>query len=329
MANTFQSYESINNWKVTQIPLHQYDPHSLNVFHDTVMQHVFNLAMIRLNKGKPPCEFSWFITGSGGRFEQGLISDQDHGIIYEHSTPLAIDYFKALGNELSSGLNIAGYPYCEGKVMSSNPLWCKSYTEWETQLSHWMDEGSWSTIRHLQIFYDARLLVGNEYFVPSLKNFIHEFQKKNPSLMTRLLENVMHVKNAIGPLGQIIVEEKGTHTGSIDLKYSAFLPYVNAVRLLAIKEGIAETSTIDRFNRLIEINEYRHELSNYKLNFLKLLQYRLALFKQNDSYDDTHYLNIKEFSKDERKELKRILKDGKKFHLYVSGIIEKGVRNGI
>jgi CBS domain-containing protein len=50
------------------------------------------------------------------------------------------------------------------------------------------------------------------------------------------------------------------------------------------------------------------------------------LFQKEDSYDDTHYLNIRHFSKDEKKEMKKILKDGKKLHHYVAGMIEKGVK---
>lgn len=321
MADKFQSYESIKSWKDQHISQHLDNSKALNHFHDIVMGKVFEVAFNQVNKEPPPCSFSWFITGSGGRMEQGLISDQDHGMVFESSE--ANEYFIAFGEELSYGLNIAGYPYCEGKVMSSNPLWCKSLDDWKFQLLQWMEEGSWHSIRNLQIFYDARWLIGNGKFVSELKAFIHNYQKENPKLLARMMENVMHVKNAIGPLGQIIVEEKGLHAGSIDLKYSAFLPYVNAVRILAIKEGITETSTIDRLNHLIEQNEY-HELSVYKLNFLKLLQYRVALFQQEDSYDDTHFLNIKKWSKEDKKELKKILKDGKKLHQYVSGLIEKG-----
>ena len=323
--NAFHSYESIKNWKLHQIPHHLIDSTTLNHFHDKVMKKVFDLALIRLGKGKAPCPYTWFITGSGGRMEQGIISDQDHGLIFDHSIADSKEFFLALGEEVSYGLNIVGYPYCEGKVMSSNPLWCKSLADWKIQLFQWMEEESWSSIRYLQIFYDGRRLIGNDHFISILKNFIHKYQKAHPRLMKRMMENVMHVKNAIGPLGQIIVEEKGLHTGSIDLKYSAFLPYVNAVRILSIKEGILETTTIDRINRLLELPKYHHELTDYKLNFQRLLQYRLALFQQDDTYTDTHYLNIKHFSKEEKKVIKKILKDGKKLHHYVSGIIEKGV----
>lgn len=324
MTTEFKSYESIKSWKDEHISKFRSDTNALNSFHDNVMQKVYTLSKTRLNMGNPPCQFSWFITGSGGRFEQGLISDQDHGLVYELSCNKSKEYFKSLGEELSYGLNIVGYPYCEGNVMSSNPLWCKSLEDWKEQLFKWMEEGSWQTIRNLQIFFDSRSLIGDTSLIPSLKNFIFEYQKANPILIKRLMENVMHVKHAVGPLGQIIVEEKGQHVGAIDLKYSAFLPYVNAIRLLAIKEGITQTSTLLRLDQLMEKNDYNDVLVVYKSNFLRLLEFRLSLFNMEDSYDDIHYLNIQKLRREEKKEIKRILKDGKKLHQYVNGIIEKG-----
>lgn len=325
MTKEFQSYQAIKDWKNQHISQNQSNTYTLNTFHDCVMKEVFKLAFKSLDTDSPPCSFAWFITGSGGRFEQGLISDQDHGIVYKNNDVIANEYFKALGEEISIGLNIVGYPYCEGNVMSSNPKWCKPLELWQEQLLHWMDEGSFQTIRNLQIFFDARLLIGDDYLLNTLKRLIFQYQKEHPKLTQRLMENVSHVKNAVGPLGQIIVEEKGIHAGAVDLKYAAFLPYVNAIRLLAIKEGISETSTLKRLDQLMNINsQYYDVLSSCKNNFLRLLELRISLLNTSDSYDDIHYLKINKLTRQEKKELKQILKDGKKLHQYVNVTIEKG-----
>lgn len=314
------SYETIKDWKEKMIASHFSDPFRLNEIHDEAMGKVFEIAINRLKLGEPPCEYSWFITGSGGRFEQGPISDQDHGIVYVNSNLEDEHYFAELGKEISHGLNIVGYPYCQGNVMSSNPLWCKSMEKWKQQLFTWMDEATWETVRNLQIFYDARTLQGNEFLVRELKDVFYDYEKAHPTLLKRLMENVMHIKNGIGPLGQIIVEEHGINVGAINLKYTAFLPYVNAIRLLAIKEGIYETSTIDRMNSLVRMNGYRAVLRESRKHFLTLLKYRNSLYKA-ETYDDTHYLSVKSLSKEEKKEIKRILKDGKRLHQYVSNLI--------
>lgn len=328
METEVKTYESIKEWKDKNIPSFLDDTASLNKFHDLVMCKVFDLAISRVNKGAPPCKFSWFITGSGGRCEQGVISDQDHGLIYEISNVENDIYFKKLGEEVSYGLFIVGYPYCQGNVMSSNSLWCKSLHEWKEQLLKWMEGESWDAIRYLQIFYDARVLTGRNSYVEALKMVIYQYQLKHQTVLKRFMENVTHIKNVIGPLGQILVEQHGLYQGSVNLKYAAFLPYVNAVRVMSIKEGIYETSTLERMKCLKQTKEYSKALKGCEDNFLTLLRYRLTLF-QVESYTDTHFLNIERLKKEQRKDIKRILKDGKKLHDYVIALIEKGVDNGL
>ncbi|MEI4771863.1 DUF294 nucleotidyltransferase-like domain-containing protein [Psychrobacillus sp. FJAT-51614] len=308
-----ETYESIREWKDNNITAFLSDTISLNDFHDQVMHKVLRIAKSKMKRDSPPCNFSWFITGSGGRFEQGFISDQDHGIVYEVSSVENDSYFKELGEEISHGLDITGYPYCQGKVMSSNPIWCKSLQDWQTQIQLWMETESWETIRYLQIFFDARVLHGKFGYIYRLKSYIYQYQLKHPFLLQRFTANVMRVKNAIGPIGQIIVERHGIYQGCVNLKYAAFLPYVNAIRLLSIKEGIQETSTLSRMNRIINLNDYEKMLKNCEKNFSDLLKYRLLL-TQVKSYSDTQYLNIEKLSKEERKEIKRIIKDGKRLH---------------
>ena len=132
--------------------------------------------------------------------------------------------------------------------------------------------------------------------------------------------------------GQILSERYGPYQGCLNLKYAAFLPYVNAVRLLAMKEGVFETSTLGIvMNRLIIVYGYATILLNCEKNFQLLLQYRLSLANAT-TYADTHYLHLDSLTKQQMKELKRIIKDGKRLHDEVVEYIvsnKKGVDNGI
>ncbi|WP_026583463.1 DUF294 nucleotidyltransferase-like domain-containing protein [Bacillus sp. J33] len=319
------SYQSLKKWKDEQILHYRSDTSLLNKFHDRVMKTVFELALERMyRKISPSWKFAWFATGSGGRMEQGFLSDQDHGMVYEAKDHEAETFFLQLGEEVAKGLEAVGYPYCEGKVMSSNPVWCKPLEKWKGQIAEWMQEESLHSIRNLHIFYDSRVLIGEEDFIGELKSLIYHQIKKSPQLPSRLMETSMHIKNAIGPFGQLLTEEKGPHQGEMDLKYTAFIPYVNAVRILAITEGIMETSTIARIEKLRAIHGYNEEMDEYKNNFAALLKWRLLSYNQTDTYDDTHFLKVKSLTKLERKELKRILRGGKKLHQFVARTVEKG-----
>ncbi|WP_273131067.1 DUF294 nucleotidyltransferase-like domain-containing protein [Bacillus weihaiensis] len=326
MQPQFDSYETIREFRVDNINRYKLHPHTLNEFHDQLMRSASELALLHVQKeyGEPPCRYTWFVMGSGGRNEQGLISDQDHGLVYEEHSERAARFFSKLGAELSKGLHEIGYPYCEGKIMSSNSMWCKSLRDWDAQLYSWMDDKSWESIRYLQIFYDGRALIGDPSFIIQLKKLIIDYQSREKHLLHRFLDNIQHIKPSVGPLGQIYVELQGPYEGCIDWKKAAFLPYVNAIRLLSIKEGLYQTGTLERMNELIAKNEGYQELKHYRDNFILLLEYRTSLYTKADSYDDVHYLNIKELSREQKRQVKYLLKDGKKIHQLVQGIINKG-----
>ncbi|MFE4525130.1 DUF294 nucleotidyltransferase-like domain-containing protein [Cytobacillus firmus] len=325
MESTFNSYQSLKKWKEEQILKYRSDISALNDFHDIIMKAVIRMALERTKKIERPSswKFAWFTMGSSGRREQGFLSDQDHGLVFESGAAEAEKYFLELGEEVSKGLQAVGYPFCEGNVMSSNPLWCKSLSEWKEQIHAWMQEESLQTIRNLHIFYDSRVLAGEEEYIAELKSFIHVNLQKSPHLLTRMVETSMHMKKSVGPFGQLLAEEKGSHQGELDLKYAAFIPYVNAVRILAVKEGILDTSTIARMYKIMNINGYGG-LGKYRNNFAVLLKWRLQSYRQTDAYDDTHYIQLKTLSISERNELKDILKDAKKLHQFVVRTIQKG-----
>lgn len=321
-------YSEIKKWRDNEIEK-QETSDELNTFHDVLMKKVFEAALKKVNEqsGPPPCQYAWFVMGSAGRYEQAIISDQDHGLIYEEENEESNRYYKKFGKELAFGLHEAGYPFCDGNVMSSNPVWCRSKQSWKKQLTGWLKEESFESIRFLLIFYDARTLVGEAEYILQLKQHIHDFINQKPDLLERFLENTMHVKKAVGFFHQLLPETHGSHAGSIDLKQTGFFPYVNAVRLLAMKESVEVTSTLSRIDELSRNSTYTQELKSCKEDFDKLLHYRLMHHKKmTENYDDIHYLDVKELSKYEKKDLKHILKNGEKLQDYTQSVIKGMMR---
>ncbi|WP_245947483.1 DUF294 nucleotidyltransferase-like domain-containing protein [Bacillus taeanensis] len=325
MGDTFKHYEHLRKLRKQTINAAANDHFTLNKLHDRFMDKVVQIALQKLKKewGPPPSSFSFFLVGSAGRFEQALWSDQDHGIVYESNSDEAKDYFLKLGKEISNGLYHVGYEFCDGNVMASNPLWCQSFESWKIQLEKWMKQESWESIRYLLIFIDARGLVGSDEYIKELKQYIYLQIEKSPHLLKRMLNNTMRVKKGIGAFGQFLVERHGIHTGNINFKKTAFFPYVNAVRLLALKETIINTSTLSRLDSLSESNISVSAREDYRKEFLKLLQFRLVQGK-HDNYDAVHYVKINTLTKEHKKELKEILKKGIQLYNYTKRVIEKG-----
>lgn len=305
------------------------DPLSLNRLHDEIFQRVITQAMGQIAKdyGPPPCPFSFFVTGSAGRMEQSIWSDQDHGIIFHDDGHEEQFYFLQLGREISTGLCQVGYPYCHGGVMSSNPLWCKSSSQWQKQLSKWMNEADWEATRYLLIFLDARNLFGEQTFVQQLKK--HVYHTANQSLlMPNLLANTMYYKKGVNVLGKLLTETHGPYAGSLNIKEIGLFPYVNAVRLIAIKDHIVEASTLSRLEAMSETSFPTIDKKGYIQQFQKLLNYRL-LFGDQTNYTSSHYLPIKQLTKQQTKEVKDIIKDGAALYHAVRKSLEKDVSNGI
>ncbi|WP_019240611.1 MULTISPECIES: DUF294 nucleotidyltransferase-like domain-containing protein [Bacillus] len=322
------AYEEIKQWKNNEIKKYYSSIIELNSFHDQVMKKVFQTAVANFNSKEPPSSFGWLITGSGGRFEQGLISDQDHGIVYNNDSEANQAYFLQLGQEISRGLDYVGYPYCKGNVMSSNPIWCRSLEQWKAQLYTWMKEENWESIRYLQIFLDSRCLVGEEKFCKELKESIFQYRRQHPSLIKRFVENVMHIKKAMNPLGQLLTSNVNGHKQSFDLKYAAFLPYVNAIRILSLQEGLYETSTLDRMEELLKNDHHREIIMSAKVDFQRLLEIRLKNVNGVE-YEDSHFLKMALLDSSEKKEIKRIVKGGYKLHEYVLQYVKRVDSYGI
>ena len=121
----------------------------------------------------------------------------------------------------------------------------------------------------------------------------------------------MYIKPAVGPLGQFLTERYGEHQGLLDIKYSAFLPYINCIRLLAIEKGIVETSTIERVKRLLIEEEI--VLRDVDTLFEQLLQLRFTYQKRTD-YQSSHYVDVKQLTFEHKKILRKIVKRAKKLH---------------
>ena len=265
----------------------------LNQLHDRLMVEVIQTALIytEKDKGPLPCPFSFMVMGSAGRFEQAIWSDQDHALIYKDPSDRAKNYFLSLGKEISSGLFQIGYEYCDGDVMASNPLWCHSIPEWNQQIENWAHKASWESIRHLLILIDGTQSFGEHHYVEELKHNLYRWIK-DYQLLPRIFENTLHLKKGLNVLGQFLVESHGTHTGYLNVKEKVLFPYVNAVRMLAIKEKLLETSTLSRIQCYCQ--EKSMSSSERSLNQKVFLNHFTITSHLGDhiNYESGHYLEV-------------------------------------
>lgn len=210
----------------------------LNHWHDAIFAETIRMCEHQLElegRGTPPCRYAFVLFGSGGRGEQAIWSDQDHGVIMEDSADSRTEeYFTRLTQLIVDQLIILGFPRCKGEVLSSNPLWCKTLEGWEKQLTVWMDDLRWEHVRYLLIASDMRPIYGDEALVLAWRQMYARILEQTPGIGESMLRNTLFYKASVNHFGQIIRERFGEFAGGINLKYGAYIPLVNGIRYLAL-----------------------------------------------------------------------------------------------
>lgn len=201
--------------------------------------------------GEPPVPLTVIVMGSSGRGENYLSSDQDNGFIlgdYPDSEHHRIDgYFRQLAERLCRRLNEAGLPFCNGYCMAVNPLWRKSLGQWIEQVSLWVDRRNFVALRLAAIFFDFKGVWGNLALSHALRHDLTRRARERPEFLRQMLREIAGHKVALGFFGDLRAEKDGhLGIGKIDVKRAGIVPLVEAIRLLALLEGIEGTSTLAR-----------------------------------------------------------------------------------
>lgn len=206
--------------------------------------------------GPPPVAFDVIVMGSGGRGESFLYPDQDNGFIlddYPDTAHAEIDpWFTELARRMTDGLNQVGFPYCNGYVMATNPLWRKTISQWKSQVDGWIGKGAGMVLRLADIFFDFTDVHGDGDMTRALRRHVTEVGRR-PFFLREMFELDSDHEVALGPFHRLLVDrEEGPDKGKLNLKLTGTLPLVGAARIGALANGIPATSTMARIDALHE-----------------------------------------------------------------------------
>ena len=256
----------------------------------------------------PPAQFAWMNIGSQGRKEQLLLTDQDNAIVFEDVPEEKYDavknYFLELAEKVSKTLNKVGYEYCPDEMMASNPLWCKSVTDWQHQFKGWINAPGEKGILMCTIFFDYDFVYGNEDLVDAISNSIHEETINNELFFAYLGADALKNPPPLGFFRQFLVENDGEHKDTFDLKGRALMPLIDAARILSLSKGIKNVAnTISRYSKLAELEPQNATVYEACADaFAELLKFRTEEGLKNEN--DGRYLNLSELSKLDKVKLK-------------------------
>jgi CBS domain-containing protein len=205
--------------------------------------------------GTPPVPFALILMGSAGRGECLLAPDQDNGFIladYDDAAHAGIDaYFVALAVRFTQLLDDVGFPLCLGNVMATNPVWRKRISEWRKQIGSWLRRRTEAQLLLSDILIDFHHVWGDATLSQALRRHLMQGIAATPSFVRDLFAIEADHGAALGWFGRLRSErDKQDRPGMINLKLRGSFPLVAAARLLSLKAGLPETSTLARLDGL-------------------------------------------------------------------------------
>jgi CBS domain-containing protein len=186
-----------------------------------------------------------------------------------------MDYFLALGERICTGLDTVGYRYCKGGIMARNPKWCQPLQVWKDYFANWVSTAQPQDLLEAKIFFDLRLLHGNESLFSALQAHVRGVLKGNDPFFLYLAESVLKWE---------IPENAVKLKAPFDIK-KVLMPLVDGVRLYALKNQIPATNTLERLGQLYEANMfsrawYEDIVESYSFLMRKRYQHQAILLRE-------------------------------------------------
>jgi CBS domain-containing protein len=265
------------------------------------------------------------ILGSEGRKEQTLKTDQDNAIIIEdlpaQEAKDAMSYFLSFSEKVCGWLDEVGYDFCKGGVMAKNPQWCQPLKVWKQYFLEWIHTAAPEALLQASIFFDFRGAYGDMDLIDELRDHLFGSLVGWPGFFRHLAENAMFFTPPIGFFRNFLVESKGEHRDSFDIK-AAMQPVVDYARIYALNHRVAETNTLGRLRELLDQKKLSaQQYQELDTVYSYLMQQRFvrqvkASIEENGQPDN--YINPKKLSRIEQTTLKEIFKRIEKFQAKLS-----------
>ncbi|MGK7294472.1 MAG: DUF294 nucleotidyltransferase-like domain-containing protein [Candidatus Wenzhouxiangella sp. M2_3B_020] len=204
------------------------------------------LALAEKELGSAPVAWAWLAFGSQARLEQGLVSDQDNGLLLaEEPDAEGERYFRTLAERVCDGLHECGYVHCPGGVMAKGE-WRMSMERWRKRFDDWMREPDPKSVMQSSIFFDMRAVAGEPSLAEQLHREVLE-QASQAEIFRRFLaaESMGH-RPPIGVFRQFVQEEGGEQSKGLNLKKRGVIPIVDLARVRALESALGVIHTEER-----------------------------------------------------------------------------------
>ena len=273
---------------------------------DTVTRRLLKLGEAKL--GPAPVPYLWAACGSQGRQEQTGVSDQDNCIIIDDSvTPDDMPYYAELARFVSDGLNEAGYFYCPGDMMATNPRWCQPQKAWKRYFQGWINTPSPEAQMLASVMFDLRPIGGQVSLFRDLQEETLAAAAKNSIFVAHMISNSIKHAPPLGLLRGFATIRSGEHKNHVDMKLGGVVPVTDLARVYALRGRIAAANTRTRLlaaeeQGIISVSGARDLIEAYDLIADLRLENQASLVRMGRKPDN--YLAPSDLSDFERSHLR-------------------------
>ncbi len=206
------------------------------------------LALAEADLGPAPVGWCWAACGSQGRREQTGVSDQDNCLILDDGYDEAEHgaYFEKLARFVSDGLDAAGYVYCPGDMMATNPRWRQPEAVWRGYFRKWIGKPDDEAQMLASVMFDLRAIAGREELLGRLQGETLAAARKNSIFRAHMVRNSLKHQPPLGLFRGLSLIRSGEHKDRIDMKHAGVVPVVDLARLYALGAGLTAVNTRER-----------------------------------------------------------------------------------
>jgi CBS domain-containing protein len=252
----------------------------ITVLNDLILERL--LTLLGRELGPAPAPFCWLLMGSEGRREQTFATDQDNALVFKdvddeaHRRACGI-YFSHFAERANHHLVRCGFPACPGNIMASNPELRQPFSKWRDRFEHWIMVPEPEEVLQATIFFDFRPGFGDVRFAEELRAHVARHAPRQEVFLRHLAADCLGTRPPLSFFRSFVVEKSGEHKNRLDIKKRGLVPFVDFARVMALKHGVKETSTLGRLRLLGEGGHIPQDLcSDTTEAFELLLQVRLV-----------------------------------------------------
>jgi CBS domain-containing protein len=190
---------------------------------------------------------------------------------------------------------------------------CLSLDEWQARYNDWLRSNSSQALLNATIYFDFRPLYGDESLTDELSEWLGKHVPGASLFLRFMAENAVSVKPPLGMIRDFTFDENTEYPKTLDLKTYGARLFVDAARILALANGLSETSTVERLRAVAERGKLgRDDIGAVIEGFHFLQKLRLRVQREGSPMGQVNRIDPEQLNELDRFVLKEAFKQAKK-----------------